>query len=105
MVWCNYSKEGDCKLCSYRKNCILIKPFSDELYKMEVKRIELEQQNKILSSYISNWDEIENNLDEYGVSSVLDVAYYPRSRQQMIDRINDNEKLIKAYRDKEKNMI
>ena len=94
---CNYSRKGDCNYCSNKKKCVLIKPYSKELNKIEVKRINLESENKKLYGYISEWDEIERNLDKYGKDSVTDVIYFDRSRQQMIDRINDNKRLINAY--------
>ena len=104
-IHCNYSKLGDCNHCSYKQDCILIKPFSDKLNKIEVKRINLENENKGLYKNISEWDEIERNLDKFEKDSVTDVVYFERSRQQMIDRINDNERLINAYLKLEDNLI
>ena len=105
VINCNYSIKGDCNRCKYRKKCILIKPYSDELHKLEVKRSVLENENRKLYRCISTWDEIEESLDEYGVDSVTDVVYFHRNRQQMVDRINDNTKLINAYKRKEDNMV
>ena len=102
---CNYSKDGDCKYCSNKKKCILIKPYTKELHELEVKRRVLEIENNTLHEYVHTWEEIENSLDEYGVDSVTDVVYFDRTKQQMIDRINDNIKLINAYRKKEDNMV
>lgn len=102
---CNYSKKGDCTYCSNRNRCVLLKPFSNELHKIEIKRISLELENKKLYEYISEWDEIEEELEEYGVDSVTDVIYFERNKQQMVDRINDNKKLISAYLKKEKSLI
>lgn len=102
---CNYSKNNDCNHCSHKKKCILIKPFTSEIHKLEVKRGFLEDENRKLHEYISNWDEIENDLNEYDVNSVTDVIYFKRSRQQMVDKINDNNRLINAYLKKEKSLI
>ena len=102
---CNYSKDGDCQYCSHKRKCVLIKPYSDDLYKVELKRHRLENENKELYEHILEWDEIENNLEEYGVNSVFDVINFRRNKQQMIDRINDNKKLIKAYLKKEYDLI
>ena len=102
---CNYSKDGDCQYCSYKKKCVLIKPYSDKLYEVELKRHRLENENDELYKLISEWDGIENNLEEYGVGSVFDVINFKRNKQQMIDRINDNKKLIKAYLKKEYDLI
>ena len=105
---CNYSKEGDCKYCSHKSKCWLIKPYSDKLYETEVKRHWLEEENKKLLKYISKWDEIEENLESYGVNSVTDVVYFGReinTKQKMIDKINRNNRLIKAYFKKEKKLI
>lgn len=102
---CNYSKKGDCNHCSHRRKCVLIKPFSKKLNKIEVKRIGLENENRELYKYISEWDEIERNLDKYEKNSVTDVVYFGRSRQQMIDRINDNIKLINAYLKMENELV
>lgn len=102
---CNYSKKGDCNYCSHKNTCILIKPYSEELNKIEIKRIRLENENKKLHEHISEWDEIENNLEKYEVNSVFDVINFKRNKQQMIDRINDNKKLIKAYLKKEYDLI
>ena len=102
---CNYGKHGDCKKCSHKQKCIILKPYSEALYKIEVKRNALENENKKLHEYISTWDEIENNLDTYGVDSVTEVVYFERNKQQMVERIKDNEKLINAYLKKEKKMI
>lgn len=102
---CNYSSVGDCKKCSHRKHCILIKPTSDKIKKIEFKRRVLEKENDVLYGYISTWDEIENNIDEYEVDSVREVIYFERSKQQMLDRINDNEKLINLYLKKEEKLI
>ena len=102
---CNYSVDGDCKYCSHKNKCVLIKPYSKSLHKIEIKRNNLENENKKLYEYISEWDEIEENLDKYGVNSVTDVIYFERNKQQMIDRINDNDKLIKAYLKKEKELV
>lgn len=101
---CNYSNENDCKYCSHKNKCILIKPYSDKIGKIESKRNYLECENRKLHEYISKWDTIENDLEKYNVNSVTDVIYFKRNKQQMIDRINDNEKLIKAYRKKEKEL-
>ena len=103
---CNYSNEGDCKYCSHRKKCVLIKPYSKDLEKVELKRLALEKENDELYKYIIEWRNIEENLDNYdGANSVTDVIYFKRNKQQMINRIKDNEKLIEAYRKKEEKMI
>ena len=103
-IRCNYSKKGDCKKCSHKKKCYLNKPYSDKLNKIEVKRRCLEIENNDLYGYISEWDSIENDLKKYGVGSVTDVINFKRNKQQMIDRINDNKKLITAYLKKEKKL-
>jgi len=102
---CNYSKCGDCNHCSNKRKCILIKPYSEKLSELENKRIVLEKENKKLYGYISEWNEIEKELDKYGVDSVTDVVYFDRNRQQMIDRINDNKRLINAYLKMEDKLI
>lgn len=102
---CNYGKSGDCEYCSHKQKCVLIKPFSEELDKIEKKRFALEKANKQLYEYIREWDEIEKNLDKYKVNSVSDVIYFKRNRQKMVDKIKDNERLIKAYREKEENLL
>ena len=100
---CNYANNGDCKYCSHKNKCILIRPYSDKLHNLEVKRIGLETENKRLYEYLTTWNKVEDELD--GVGSVTDVVYFDRNKQQMIDRINDNNKLIKAYREKEDSLI
>lgn len=102
---CHYSKTNQCSYCSHRKKCILIKPYSEKINKIEIKRNGLENENKLLRGYIKEWDKIENELDKYGKNSVTDVVYFKRSKQQMIDRINDNNKLIEAYRRKENDLL
>ena len=102
---CNYSQDGDCNHCSKRKECILIKPYSEKLNKIEIKRISLESENKRLYGYISEWDDVERNLDEYEKDSVNDVVYFDKSRQQMVDRINDNKRLINAYLKAEEKLV
>lgn len=104
-IKCNYSNKNDCNYCSYNGKCVLIKPYSEELNKIERKRHSLENENKLLYKYISEWRAIEDNLDEYKVKSVLDVIYFKRNKQQMIERINDNKKLIKAYLKKEDDLL
>lgn len=102
---CNYSQFGDCKYCSHKKTCVLIKPYSNKLYETEMERFTLEKENETLKKYISTWDEIERELDKYEGDSVTDVIYFERSKQQMIERINDNKKLIKAYLKKEGSLV
>lgn len=106
---CNYSKEGDCKYCSHRNKCELIKPYSDKLYAIEKKRHHLEHENKYLYEQISEWKEIENNLKEYGnANSVLDVIYFSKDRNtigKMIDEIHDNKKLIEDYLNVEEKIV
>lgn len=105
---CNYSNEGDCAYCSHKNKCILIKPFSKKLEKLENKRVQLEKENKQLYDYISQWKNIENNLDEYGVDSVLDVIYFPKHRNtigKMVEEIHDNKKLIEDYLNAEERII
>ena len=71
-----------------------------------MKRLALEKENDELYKYIIEWRNIEENLDNYdGANSVTDVIYFKRNKQQMINRIKDNEKLIEAYRKKEEKMI
>lgn len=102
---CNYSKEGDCKYCSHRNQCILIKPYSEKLREVEIKRRDLDFENKLLYSFIDEWDEIERNLEKYkkennDVNSVTDVIYFPKNkntRQKMFERIEDNKDLINLY--------
>ena len=102
---CNYSSIDDCKHCSHKNKCLLLKPYSEKINKIESKRRILEKENDVLYEYISTWDEIENNIDKYGVDSVTDVVYFKRDRQKMIDRINDNNKLINLYREHENKLI
>ena len=110
---CNYSKKNDCKYCSHKNQCILIKPYSEELKETELKRITLEIENEKLFEYISEWDEIERNLDKYqkknkNVKSVTDVIYFPKDRntkQKMFERITDNKRLIELYYKKEDGLI
>ena len=116
MIKCNYSKEGDCKLCSYKHKCDLIKPYSKKLETIERNRIHLEQENKLLYDYIDKWKEIENKLPieahwnnkSYMVYSVLDVIYFPKERNtisKMLDEIHDNKKLIEDYLNVEKRLL
>lgn len=113
---CNYSKEGDCKYCSHRNKCELIKPYSDKLCEIENKRHYLEKENKLLYEYIDEWKEIENKLPieahwnnkSYKVYSVLDVINFPKERNtigKMLDEIHDNKKLIEDYLNVEKRII
>lgn len=106
---CNYSKKEDCKYCSHRNKCELIKPYSDKLCRIENKRHYLEKENEKLYHYISEWKKIENNLTDYGeVNSVLDVIYFPKERNtigKMIDEIHDNKKLIEDYLNVKKRII
>lgn len=108
IIGCNYSKEGDCKHCSHRNKCVLIKPYSDELNKIEVKRRHLEKENEKLFEYISEWDDIEKNLSKYHAHSVNEVIYFDKkinSKQKMIDKIDRNKLLIKAYLKKEQELL
>ena len=75
---CNYSKEGDCKYCSHRNKCELIKPYSDKLCEIENKRHYLEKENKLLYEYIDEWKEIENKLQE--LITILDGHIFPKER-------------------------
>ena len=83
----------------------MLKPYSEKINKIESKRRILEKENNVLYENISTWDEIENNIDKYEVDSVTDVVYFKRNRQKMIDRINDNNKLINLYREHEEKLI
>jgi len=109
MKGCNYSKKGDCKYCSHKDNCILLKPYSDKLKNIESKRHYLEQENQRLYDYISEWREIEYNLSKYdNANSVLDVVFFPKERNtisKMLEEIHDNEKLIEEYLDVEKRLL
>lgn len=102
---CNYSKKGDCKNCSYNDKCILIKPYSEDLNKIEIKRRELEYKNKKLYEYISEWDKVEKELDDYGAKVVTDVVYFKTTKQQMINQINRNKHLIQLYLNEEKKIL
>lgn len=106
---CNYSKKNDCKYCSHRNKCDLIKPYSKKLDELERKRIHLEKENKQLYGFISEWKHIENNLDKYeDANSVLDVLYFPKYRNnigKMVEEIHDNEKLIEDYLNAEERII
>lgn len=102
---CHYSNENDCKYCSHKNTCMLIKPFSEKLHKIEIKRHYLENENKKLHECISLWDDIENDLDKYNKNSVTDVVNFKRTKQQMINRINDNDRLINAYLKKEEDLL
>lgn len=115
MIKCNYNKKGDCKHCSYKHKCNLIKPYSKKLDTIERNRIHLEQENKLLYDYIDKWKEIENKLPieahwnnkSYMVYSVLDVLYFPKERNsisKMLDEIHDNKKLIEDYLNVEKRL-
>lgn len=96
---CNYSNIGDCEYCSHRKNCYLIKPYSDEIHEIEVKLRTVEKKNEKLWEYISNWDEVEKELRVKGGKSVTDVVYFKRTKQQMARSIAKNKELIEAYRE------
>lgn len=89
---CNYSNGNGCNYCSHKKKCILIKPYSDKLNIIEKKRVWLEKENITLYEYISVLD----NGDD---------VYFKRSKQQIIEKIEDNEKLIKAYQKKEEELL
>ena len=104
---CNYSNSNTCKYCSHKNKCVLIKPYSEKLFELEIKRVRLENENRGLYKSISLWDSIEKNLDNYGdfVNSVTDVVYFDMNKQQMINKIFNNEKLIKAYSNKENELI
>lgn len=104
---CNYSKSNNCKYCSHKNKCVLIKPYSDELYNIELKRFRLEKENRRLYEYISKWNEIESEIEKYGafVNSVTDVVYFDMNKQQMVNKIVNNNKLIKAYLNKEHTLI
>ena len=101
---CSYSNIGDCKNCSNKKKCVLIRPYSDKLYKTEVKRSWLEKRNKELTNYVKEWKIIEEKLGD-NRKSVTDIIYFKRSMQKMVDEIEDNQKLIAVYREKEKRLL
>ena len=61
---CTYCKKSDCNHCSHKKKCLLIKPYSDELDKIERKKQKLEMENDKLFYLLFVWRKIEDNLKE-----------------------------------------